>query len=262
MPTPLVQVDAFTDRPFSGNPAAVCLMGGPAAESWMQAVAGEMNLPETAFVYRSGGGWDLRWFTPMAEVDLCGHATLASAHALWETQWLPLATQARFQTRSGLLTADYRNGAIEMDFPAIPAEPVEPPSGLVESLGKEPTAVWDAKDGYVVEYASDADVRVLSPDLRLVLQLPRNFVVATALSDWEAYDIVSRVFAPRVGIDEDPVTGSAHCILGPLWAKRLDKEQLVAYQASARGGALRVHVSGNRVKLIGQAVTVLRGELV
>ena len=265
---PLYQVDAFTPRPFAGNPAGVCLLAGPHEAAWMQDVAREMNLAETAFLLprtaleEDGPGWDLRWFTPTVEVDLCGHATLASAHVLWETGALAAGETARFHTRSGLLTAEQRGEWIELDFPAEPAAPAESPPGLAEALGVEPLSVGRNRMDLIVELAAESMVRALAPDLRRLAALPVRGVIATAPAEGSSYDFVSRFFAPRSGVDEDPVTGSAHCCLGPFWGARLGKTDLVGYQASARGGLVKVRLAGDRVKLGGQAVTVLRGELV
>jgi len=260
----LYQVDAFTDRAFAGNPAAVCLLPQPRDERWMQAVAREMNLSETAFLHPEGedGAWRLRWFTPAVEVELCGHATLASAHVLWEAGKLPGDRPARFHTLSGLLTAERRGEWIELDFPARPAEPAPAPPGLAEALGAEPLWVGKSRYDYLLELASEAAVRSLDPDHRRLGTLPVRGVIVTARAEQAPFDFVSRFFAPGAGVDEDPVTGSAHCTLGPYWAARLGKPELLAFQASARGGVVRVRVEGERVKLGGQAVTVLRGELV
>jgi predicted PhzF superfamily epimerase YddE/YHI9 len=258
----LIQIDAFTDRPFAGNPAAVCLLDGPRDAEWMQDVAREMNLAETAFLHPMGDGYGLRWFTPAIEVELCGHATLASAHALWETGLLAPDDQARFHTLSGLLTADRKGEWIELDFPARPVEEVGPPEGLAESLGKEPVFVGRSKYDYLLELSSEEAVRTADPDHRRLASLPVRGVIVTARASKEPFHFVSRFFAPGSGIDEDPVTGSAHCSLGPFWRERLGRDEFLAYQASARGGVVRVRVEGDRVKLGGQAVTVLRGRLV
>lgn len=258
----IVQVDAFTDRPFAGNPAAVCVLDGPRAEEWMQAVAREMNLSETAFLWREGEeAYRLRWFTPTLEVELCGHATLASAHVLWEEGHLAAGQPARFQTRSGRLTAERRGEWIEMDFPAEPARPVEPPPGLAAALGAAP--LWTGRNRFdlLVELDSAAAVRALQPDIGALRRIEARGVIVTAPADTRGYDFVSRFFAPAVGVDEDPVTGSAHCCLGPYWSERLGRPEVVGYQASARGGVVRVRARGERVRLGGQAVTVLRGEL-
>ena len=261
MSLPLFQVDAFTNRPFAGNPAAVCLLEGPVDAAWMQDVAREMNLAETAFLQKQGDGYNLRWFTPAVEVDLCGHATLASAHVLWEEGYLPPQEQARFHTKSGLLTAARHGDWIEMNFPAKPEEPVESLSGLQEALGITPLYVGMSQFDCLVEVESEAAVRALQPDIASVTTIPARGIIVTARASTPGYDFVSRFFAPRVGVPEDPVTGSAHCVLAPFWASRLGREELTGYQASPRGGVVRVRLAGERVLLGGQAVTVLRGEL-
>lgn len=258
----IYQVDAFTDKPFAGNPAAVCVLPDRRDETWMQNVAREMNLSETAFLREQEAGFDLRWFTPAVEVDLCGHATLASAHVLWETGLLAPTEPARFHTRSGLLSAVRGEDGIEMDFPATPDEPASAPPGLGEALGVIPKYVGRSEFDYLVEVDSEATVRSLRPDFGLLKTLRVRGVMVTSLADSAGYDFVSRFFAPAAGIDEDPVTGSAHCCLGPFWSRRLGKTEFLAYQASERGGVVRVCVAGERVRLGGRAVTVLRGELV
>ncbi len=258
----IFQVDAFTDTPFKGNPAAVCLLPESKPDNWLQNVAAEMNLAETAFLLRQADGYNLRWFTPLVEVDLCGHATLASAHVLWETGLLPAAEPARFHTRSGLLRATRRQDEIELDFPATPAEPVSAPAELIAALDVTPTYVGQSKFDYLVEVAGEETVRRLKPDMALLRQLTTRGVIVTSRAERPGYNIVSRFFAPGVGIDEDPVTGSAHCCLGPYWSERLGRAEFSAYQASARGGLVRVRLAGERVYLGGKAVTVLRGELV
>lgn len=258
----IYQVDAFTGAPFAGNPAAVCLLETPAAEAWMRSVAVEMNLSETAFLHPEGDGYRLRWFTPKKEVRLCGHATLASAHVLWESGALAREAQARFTTLSGLLTADLRGGWIEMDFPARFHSPCEPLDGLLDALGAAtPVNVSGREQTYLIELESEAAIRALQPDFALLGRLPVRSVIVTARSHDPAYDFVSRYFAPAVGIHEDPVTGSAHCALTPYWSARLGKQEMLAYQASARGGMLRVRMAGERVILCGQAVTVLTGQI-
>jgi PhzF family phenazine biosynthesis protein len=278
---PLWQVDAFTGRPWAGNPAAVCRLPAPAEPGWMQAVAAEMNLSETAFLVRRGdGSFDLRWFTPATEVDLCGHATLASAHALWESGGLEAGDKARFHTASGLLTAvadggEWRPGGwIEMDFPAKPPVAWEGSrQAVAAALGVDEASLRAlAANGMdlLVELASESEVRSLAPDFRRVGELPVRGLIATAATAIAAggagghaggCDFVSRFFAPAVGVPEDPVTGSAHCALGPWWAERLGKRRLTGYQASARGGEVRVSLEDDRVRLGGQAVTVLEGRL-
>jgi PhzF family phenazine biosynthesis protein len=257
----LYTVDAFTDRPFAGNPAAVCLLSEPRDAVWMQSVAREMNLSETAFLHPQEGGWDLRWFTPAIEVELCGHATLASAHVLWQSGRLAAGEMARFHTLSGVLTAEQQGEWIELDFPARPAPEAAPPEGLVDLFGGMPVFVGKSRYDYLLELPSEEAVRGSAPDPKRLAALPVRGVIVTARAAAGRYDIVSRFFAPGSGIYEDPVTGSAHCTLGPYWAPRLGKTELLAYQASARGGVLRVRVLGERVKLGGQAVTILQGRL-
>jgi PhzF family phenazine biosynthesis protein len=227
----------------------------------MQNIAREMNLAETAFLYRGRDGYDLRWFTPVAEVDLCGHATLASAHILWETDDLSPKARARFQTKSGLLTAARSGALIELDFPAKPEKPSEAPEGLIEALGVTPRYVGRNEFDYLVEVESQEIVRDADPDIARLKKIPARGVIVTAASSSAGFDFVSRFFAPAVGVDEDPVTGSAHCCLGPYWGAKLGKTDLKAYQASARGGIVRVRLAGDRVFLGGHAVTILRGEL-
>ncbi|MGF1513244.1 MAG: PhzF family phenazine biosynthesis protein [Elainellaceae cyanobacterium] len=265
METPAMQisqVDAFTARPFAGNPAAVCVLPAPQPDDWMQQVAQEMNLSETAFLHRQDSGFSLRWFTPAVEVDLCGHATLASAHVLWTEGHLPMTEQARFETRSGLLTARRADDWIELDFPATPASPAPEPQGLCEALGAQPTFVGKSRFDYLLELESEAVLRQLKPDFAQLRSLPVRGVIVTSQAESGDYDFVSRFFAPASGIDEDPVTGSAHCALGPFWQARLGKAALLAYQASARGGEMKVYCRGDRVGLRGQAVTVLKGRLI
>jgi PhzF family phenazine biosynthesis protein len=264
----IVQVDAFTSAPFSGNPAAVCVLERPAEESWMQQVALEMNLSETAFLHAEGDAYRLRWFTPTTEVELCGHATLASAHVLWEEGRLGPDQVARFETRSGRLEATKRGGWIEMDFPARPAEsplPAAEAAALLDALGTEAVAVVRNPLDVLVEVASEADARAIRPDLARLAGITRRGVIVTAPPDAgmaeRGIDFVSRFFAPAYGVDEDPVTGSAHCTLGPYWARRLGRSRLRGFQVSERGGEVGVEVRGDRVTLRGQAVTVLVGEL-
>ena len=261
MTVPIVKVDAFTSEAFAGNPAAVCLLTGPRDAEWMQNVAREMNLSETAFLHPRDDGYDLRWFTPTVEVDLCGHATLASAHVLWESGKLKATEAARFHTRSGLLTAARRGAWIEMDFPATPEEPAAPPPGLVEGLGVTPRYVGKSRFDYLVELDGEEAVRGLRPDFGRLKAVAARGVIATSRAADAGYDFVSRFFAPAAGIDEDPVTGSAHACLAPFWSRRLGKDSLLARQISTRGGVLKVRVEGERVVIAGQAVTVVRGEL-
>jgi PhzF family phenazine biosynthesis protein len=257
----ITQVDAFTSRPFAGNPAAVCILSKAPEERWMRDVAREMNLSETAFLVPQDRGYNLRWFTPAVEVDLCGHATLASAHVLWEEGHLPAGAQARFHTRSGLLLAERNGDWIEMDFPAKMEEGSDAPPDLAPALGAKPVYVGRNQFDYLIEVDSAKALRGIQPDHSALRKLPVRGIIVTARCDTPEFDFISRFFAPGAGVDEDPVTGSAHCCLGPYWSKRLNKTEMVAYQASARGGVVRVRCGGERVYLGGQAVTVLRGEL-
>ena len=261
MPHPLFQVDAFAKEPFTGNPAAVCLLRSPVEDAWMQKLAAEMNLSETAFVFPQEEDFHLRWFTPAVEVDLCGHATLAAAHVLWQTDHLPKGAPARFHTKSGLLTATLRGDWIELNFPAQIVTPVDPPAGLIPALGAE--GVFHGTDGvdFLVELASETELLKLEPDFSALRRFPVRGIIVTAVSETSGFDFVSRFFAPSVGIDEDPVTGSAHCTLGPFWSERLGKADLMAFQASKRGGILKIAVRKNRILLSGQAVTVFTGNL-
>lgn len=257
----ITQVDAFTDQPFRGNPAAVCILPSAADESWMRKVAQEMNLSETAFLYPHQDGFNLRWLTPSVEVALCGHATLASAHVLWEEGHLANRQEARFYTKSGLLTARQQGEWIEMNFPAVLESPSPPPGGLADALGVRLIYVGKNKFDYIVELESAEIVRKLQPNFSALRTLGVRGVTVTSRSDTPEFDFISRFFAPGSGIDEDPVTGSAHACLGPFWSSRLGKKDFTAYQASARGGLVRVRLEDGRVILGGKAVTVLRGEL-
>ena len=282
---PVLVVDAFTSEPFHGNPAGVVLLERPRSESWMQDFAAEMKHAETAFLVPEEGGFHLRWFTPVREVDLCGHATLASAHALWETGTLKAGHEARFRTRSGMLTAIQKREGIEMDFPAQPAaavEECEPAPGhgggivgtvvahalsgavcelIFTGLRSRGSFVgWNGTD-YLVELDSEAAVRAVQPDFEAMAQVGTRGIIVTARSENPKYDFVSRFFAPAFGVDEDSVTGSAHCALGPYWGAKLEKKEVIGYQASPRGGVVRVALRGDRVGLIGRAVTVLRGTI-
>ncbi|ADU92905.1 PhzF family phenazine biosynthesis protein [Geobacillus sp. Y412MC52] len=262
MNIPMYIVDAFTDRPFAGNPAAVCLLPQPVGDEWMQRVAAEMNLSETAFLVPHEGGYRLRWFTPKAEVDLCGHATLASAHVLWERGERRADEAIAFFTNSGVLTAINNDGWIRLDFPnETPVRVESPPAALVGALPAEPLFIGRNRFDYLVEIGSEQEVRRLTPDFRLLQEVDARGIIVTSRSAAEEMDFVSRAFFPALGVPEDPVTGSAHCCLGPYWADKLEKTTLVGYQASARGGIVRVMVSGERVQLEGKAVTVLKGDL-
>jgi len=259
--TDFVQVDAFTSEPFKGNPAAVCVLEEERDAAWMQRVASEMNLAETAFLRPREDGFALRWFTPTVEVALCGHATLASAHVLWESGRLAPGQSARFHTKSGLLTAIRQGDWIELDFPSTPEESAEAPPGLVEALGASPRYVGKSRFDYLVEFDSEASVARLRPNFQALGAIPARGVIATSRSADPGFDFVSRFFAPATGINEDPVTGSSHCCLAPFWSRRLGKNAFLARQISARGGVLKVRLDGDRVRLGGRAVTVLRGEV-
>jgi predicted PhzF superfamily epimerase YddE/YHI9 len=258
----LFGVDAFADEVFGGNPAAVCLLGGPAEPGWMQAVAAEMNLSETAFVEPAPDGYRLRWFTPATEVRLCGHATLASAHVLYETGLAIPPEPVRFQTASGQLTARPEDGMLVLDFPARPASPAPVPPGLLAALGAgHPEWTGRSDEDVMVVLGSEQEVTGLQPDILALAAAGARGIIVTAPGARPGADFVSRFFAPAVGIDEDPVTGSAHCTLAPYWAHRLGRTSLTGYQASARGGTIRVRLDGERVQLAGRAVTVFSGHL-
>ena len=257
----IYQVDAFTAEAFGGNPAAVCILEEEKETPWLQNLASEMNLSETAFLYPQEKGYKLRWFTPKTEVDLCGHATLASAHILWETDRLDSGVAANFQTRSGLLKAERNDGWIELDFPAQSVEKMDPPIELLDALEVEPKYVGQSKFDYLIEVEKEATINNLSPDFGLLSQVETRGVIVTSSSESEQYDFVSRFFAPAVGVDEDPATGSSHCCLGFFWQEKLGKDEMVARQLSARGGILKVKVEEDRVSLGGKAVTVLEGRL-
>jgi len=263
MSYPLWQIDAFTSRPFAGNPAAVCWMEADRDDAWHQAVAAEMNLAETAFLRSAPDGFRLRWFTPSTEVDLCGHATLASAHFLWESGRLDPGREARFHSRSGLLTAVRDADWITLDFPATPATEAPVPHDLIEGLGGAVPA-WVGRSIFdvVAVFEDAATVRAMTPSFERLARVPARGIIVTAPGDQDGIDFVSRFFGPEVAVPEDPVTGSAHCALAPYWAERTGRTRMTGYQASSRGGIVRVDLRGDRVRLGGQAVTVLRGELV
>lgn len=262
----IYQVDAFTETPFKGNPAGVYISPKPRSEEWMRNMAREMNLSETAFLSRreiEEEGYSLRWFTPAVEVDLCGHATLASAHILWEQGFLRSDEEARFHTRSGLLTARLlKEDWISLDFPVKKVEAVKIPAGLLEGLHvSKPLFVGSNKMDYLVELDSEEQVRALNPDHSQLKKVELRGVMVTARSSSNDYDFVSRFFAPGAGVDEDPVTGSSHTALTPYWSQKLGKKEMTAYQASARGGILRVVDRGERVEIRGKAVTVFIAEM-
>lgn len=259
----IYQVDSFTQQPFKGNPAGVCVVPEFPAETLMQNIAAEMNVAETAFIVAgSGGGFQLRWFTPVAEVDLCGHATLASAHILWETGRVPGSDSIVFSTKSGDLTVSLLpDGMMEMDFPSEPASVIAPPDGLMKALGM-PHAVYIGANrmDVLVEVSHESEVLDLNPNLSLLGEIETRGVIVTARSGGDV-DFISRFFAPRFGVPEDPVTGSAHCCLAPHWSPRLGKNDLTGYQASRRGGVVRMTVRADRVILGGYAVTVMKAEM-
>jgi len=261
MKIPLYQVDAFTDQPFHGNPAGVCFLSAPRPNQWMQSVAQEINLSETAFLLQEDSGYRLRWFTPTVEVDLCGHATLASAHILWETDRLEMDKIAQFYSRSGSLTARLEGDWIQLNFPVKRLELVTIPEELSTVLGIRPVFVGKNQFDYLVEVESEEILRSLQPDMTRLSQIPVRGVIVTCASTTPGYDFISRFFAPRIGVPEDPVTGSAHCCLAPYWSEKLHKQAMTAYQASRRGGELRLHLENDRVLITGQAVTVFQGEL-
>ena len=256
------QIDAFTDTPFAGNPAAVFVLTQAIDDARMRNIAREMNLSETAFLRRRpDGGFDLRWFTPTVEVDLCGHATLAATQALLEAGQIQPGQAVQFHTKSGVLSATHDGTWIELDFPATPAEPCDAPAGLVEALGLGAKYVGKSRFDYLVEVADEDAVRNAAPNLHALRALPVRGVIITSVAATPGVDFVSRFFAPASGVDEDPVTGSSHCALTPFWSQRLGKTQLIAHQLSARGGVLRLRHDGDRVRLGGQAITVIRGEV-
>lgn len=227
----------------------------------MHNLAAEMNLSETAFLLRRKDGFDLRWFTPVTEVDLCGHATLASAHVLWQEGWLPRDKQAQFHTRSGLLTAEFQEGWIKMDFPAQDTQEVSPPQALLDAMKTEASFAGFNGVDYLLVLESEKTIAELNPDFNQLAKIPCRGVMVTSASASPDYDFVSRFFAPQVGINEDPVTGSAHCCLAPFWSRRLQKTEMTAFQVSPRGGVVKVRVQEDRVLLSGQAVTVFKGAL-
>ncbi|HUH79581.1 MAG TPA: PhzF family phenazine biosynthesis protein [Methanoregula sp.] len=261
MSTELHLVDAFTRAPFRGNPAAVCVLEGPADPGWMQQLAGEMNLSETAFLHTADGGWNLRWFTPRKEIELCGHATLAAACVLWTTGREKPDDAIAFRTRSGTLTARKEGDLTTLDFPAEPVTGSVSLPGLGKALGAEPVFTGRNRFDLLVELQSAADVCGLEPDMEALSAIPARGIIVTAASDLPNFDFVSRFFAPSVGVPEDPVTGSAHCCLGPYWGEKLDKTILSGFQCSARGGTVRVTLGGDRVILGGHTVHVYSGSL-
>lgn len=257
----IYQVDAFTPEPYKGNPAAVCILNEPKEDKWMYNVAEEMSLPETAFIHKKEGKFNLRWFTPTHEVDLCGHATLASAKVLWATGMVEKTNDIDFYTKSGVLTVRRKKDWIELDFPIEAGKEVEPPTKLIEALEVNPKYVEKNRMDYLIEVDNEDIIKKINPDFRKLKEVDTRGVIVTSKANSERYDFVSRFFAPAIGIDEDPVTGSAHCCLAPYWKKRLNKNEFTAYQASNRGGSLKIRLGKERVYLSGKAVMVLKGEL-
>jgi PhzF family phenazine biosynthesis protein len=255
----IYQVDAFTDKPFKGNPAGVCILESEPTNKWMQDIACEMNLAETAFLLPMNDGYSLRWFTPNSEIDLCGHATLASAHILLEKGYTSEDQEVNFYTKSGLLTAKSQDGWIQLNFPATPEKEDEAPLELIEALNIEPLYVGKNIFDYIIEVKTEEMVKNIKPDFTMLMKVDMRGVIVTARS--KEFDFVSRFFAPEIGVFEDPVTGSSHCCLGPYWRDRLGKDEFIAYQSSSRGGVLRVQVVGDRVCISGKAVTVLEGDI-
>lgn len=260
-PVPLYQVDSFSNQLFKGNPAGVCLLAQSQSETWMRSVAAEMNLSETAFLIKKGPDFELRWFTPKTEVDLCGHATLASAHILWQVGAVPAEQMIHFHTRSGLLTAELKNDWIELDFPARRSTLADEIDEISDAVGSVPDEVYKSGENLLYVYNEESIVRNLTPDFSALGRFNFHGLIVTAPSATPQFDFVSRFFAPALGINEDPVTGSSHCTLAPFWQGRLHKDYLMAYQASARGGVIKVRVSGERVYISGQAVTVFATEI-
>ncbi|RPI17950.1 MAG: PhzF family phenazine biosynthesis protein [Ignavibacteriae bacterium] len=261
MKLPIYTVDAFTSKPFKGNPAAVCILENEIEEQLMKNIAFELNLSETAFVRKTGDTYSLRWFTPAMEVDLCGHATLASSHILWETERQDKNKEIIFNTRSGELKASRKENIIQLDFPLIEQKEIAVPPELEKALGAKPNYCGMTEWNYVIEFENEDMIKNMQPDFELLQSLPAWGTIVTAKGSSDGYDFVSRFFAPEKGVKEDPVTGSAHCALGPYWMKRLGKNTFKAYQASARGGEVGVKVENGRVYLTGNAVTVIEGEI-
>ena len=260
--TRIYQVDAFTKDAFKGNPAGVCLLPEEASPNWMQAIAAEMNVSETVFVRRVESGFSVRYFTPTVEVPLCGHATLAAAHVLWSEGMVARRDRMLFHAQEEDLAAELEGGWICMDFPAYGVKATETPPGLAEALAAPLTAVYVTESGwYLAELPDERAVRELEPDVGRLRAVDAQIACVTARSGTGEFDFVSRFFAPKVGIDEDPVTGTAHCMLGPFWQSRLNKAELVGHQVSSRGGVVRVRMANQRVKIFGQAVTIFKGTL-
>jgi PhzF family phenazine biosynthesis protein len=262
MRIPIYQIDAFTNEPFKGNPAAVCLLSEAISENRMQKIALEMNLSETAFLLPEDEGFRLRWFTPLVEVELCGHATLASSFILFNQELVKKNDPIHFFTRSGELKASIQGDWINLNFPGFEEKPFLEAEMLKTILQEDPINIVSSGENVIVELKTSNEIRQLKPDFIQLVKIPIHGLVVTARSDLEEFDFISRYFAPWVGINEDPVTGSAHACLAPYWEKRLKKRKMVAFQASSRGGVVRVEVQGNRVLISGQAIMILKGELI
>lgn len=256
----IYQVDSFTNEIFKGNPAGVCIINKMPSEEWMLYVAAEMNLSETAFVVKQEDHFDLKWFTPTIEIDLCGHATLAAAHILWSEGYFEAHKEIYFHTKSGVLKVMKKGDWLQMDFPKLEYHLSEAPKELIEGLNVVPLFVGKSKDNYLIEIDSEEIIKNLKPDFGKLALLDMHAVIVTSKAS-VPYDFVSRFFAPGIGINEDPVTGSAHCTLANYWRDVLGKNRFMAFQYSARGGELQLEINGERVMIMGQAVTVLRGEL-
>jgi len=261
MNEPIFQVDAFTNQPFRGNPAGVVLLNEEQSDKWMLSVAREMNLSETAFVIGEKSPYNLRWCTPEVEVELCGHGTLSAAHILYERNIIEESELIKFSTRSGVLTTSYIDGWIEMDFPSFSSEEIVTSDAVVQALKCEPAAMYSSGENILAVFNNPETIYNLSPDFYLMKQLDAQGVIATSLSDMVEFDFISRYFAPKVGINEDPVTGSSHCSLGPYWGEKLNKNILRAKQVSGRGGELRIRIESSRTVIRGQAVTVISGTI-
>ncbi|OMP67848.1 PhzF family phenazine biosynthesis protein [Domibacillus epiphyticus] len=253
--------NTFTDRAFRGNPAAVCLIKEEKTDHWMQQVASEINLPVTAFIRTAGEEFQLRWFTPSTEIPICGHGTLASGYFLWENKYVQKEQSIHFQTKSGVVTANLVDDWVQLWFPALYEKEVETPEFLVEALGVKPVYIGQNQYDLLVEVASEEMVREMNPDIELISRMSVRGVIVTARSDTPDLDFVSRFFSPAQGLNEDYVTGSAHCCLGPYWKKKMGKHDFTAYQSSERGGLLKVNVEGNKVRIAGKVTSILDGRL-
>lgn len=254
-------INTFTEQAFKGNPAAVCFLSDEKESSWMQTVAKELNLPTTAFIWFINDEYHLRWFTPSVEIPICGHGTLASAYFLWEKRYVDKARSIPFHTKSGVIKAQLIDGWIQLQFPAIIEQNVVAPELLIKALGVEPVYVGKSRLDYLVEVESEEIVRNLKPNIDLIAQLPVRGVIVTSHSNANEFDFVSRFFSPAQGIIEDYVNGSSHCCLGPYWKNKLHKTDFTAYQASERGGIIKIKVLGDEIFLSGKSITIFEGKL-